>query len=130
MSWKHLGVLPPRLSTVLVQPANRRLSGSTRWVTWTLSISVNSPIWLPPRPLMPATHTRIVSLAPSTRPEAWVPAIVNQVATPALAAALFLRNSRRVWRDMRALLGGKRVRGWGGVDECGSGPGKEQGGQT
>ena len=48
-----------------------------------------------PRPRMPATPTRIVSLAPITRPEAFVPAMVNS-GNAALAAALDLMKLRRV----------------------------------
>ena len=35
-------------------------------------------MWALPRPLMPATPTRIASLAPSTRPDDLVPAMVNE----------------------------------------------------
>ena len=51
-------------------------------------------MWALPRPLMPATPTRMVSLAPSTRPEDLVPAIVNSGKT-GLAAAAVPRKPRR-----------------------------------
>src|SRR5437588_606413 len=49
-------------------------------------------MWALPWPWMPATPTRIVSLAPSTRPDDLVPAIVNDAAP----ARVPLRNLRRV----------------------------------
>ena len=51
-------------------------------------------MWAFPCPWMPATPTRIASFAPSTRPEDFVPAIVNNGQTEPAAAAL-LRNRRR-----------------------------------
>ncbi len=52
-----------------------------------------------PRPWIPATPSRIVSLAPSTLPDACVPATTIPVPIPAVAAARF-RKARRVWRDI------------------------------
>src|SRR5690606_13167394 len=54
----------------------------------------------PPRPLMPATPTRMTSLAPSTWPDDFVPAMVNRL-NAVLAAAVVFRNLRRERRDMR-----------------------------
>src|SRR6516162_5757230 len=51
----------------------------------------NSLTWLPPRPLRPATPTRMASLAPSTRPEDLVPAMVMLAA----AASVLFRKRRR-----------------------------------
>src|SRR5438067_8124065 len=60
-----------------------------------------APTWAPPRPLRPATPTRMVSLAPSTRPDDFVPAMVM---VAAVARAL-LRNVRRLWRVMAGPFG-------------------------
>src|SRR5438874_10649374 len=54
-----------------------------------------APTWLPPRPLRPATAMRTVSLAPRTRPEDLVPAMVTRAPAPAA-----LRKSRRVVSGM------------------------------
>ena len=63
-----------------------------------------------PRPLIPATPTRSVSLAPSTLPDALVPEMVNSEKA-ALVAAVVFKNSRRVNLDMFFSLVGRRV-GW------------------
>src|SRR5579871_5772208 len=66
---------------------------------------VKALTWEPPRPLRPATPMRITSLAPSTRPEDLVPAMV----TLAAAASVFFRKLRRVSRDMVRVLSVRRV---------------------
>src|SRR4051794_1804868 len=51
----------------------------------------HSPTWEPPRPFRPATAIRTVLLAPRTRPEDLVPAMVIAPA----AASVVLRKERR-----------------------------------
>src|SRR5262249_18658127 len=63
-------------------------------------------MWPFPCPWMPATPTRITSLAPSTRPDALVPAIVTSGNTEPAAAAR-LRKLRRVILFMRLSCGGE-----------------------
>src|SRR5690242_8112380 len=74
-------------------------------------------MWSPPRPCSPATPRRIVSLAPSTRPDDLVPAMV----TVAAAARVRRRNWRRLKRDIRSPehLGQGR---WGKTDTVGYKP--------
>src|SRR5437763_10229793 len=60
-------------------------------------------MWAFPCPWMPATPTRITSLAPSTRPDALVPATVT-TGNAEQAAACF-RNPRRVCLCMRGSPG-------------------------
>ena len=60
-------------------------------------------MWALPCPWMPATPTRIASLAPSTRPEDLVPAMVNDGKTEPAAAAV-LRKPRRETLFMMILL--------------------------
>src|SRR5271157_3518337 len=57
---------------------------------------VNSPTCEPPRPCRPATPMRMTSLAPSTRPDDFVPAMVIVAA----AARVDFKNLRRVRRVM------------------------------
>ncbi len=51
-----------------------------------------------PAPLIPATAIRTRSLAPSTRPEAFVPESESNASPSALPATVRFRNSRRLWR--------------------------------
>ena len=53
-------------------------------------------MWLPPRPLSPATAMRMVSFAPRTLPDDLVPAMV----TVAAVASVYLRNERRDTRGI------------------------------
>src|SRR5262249_2438380 len=78
----------------LIRPLYVRESGSTRYTTSTFGMPPNSPTWEPARPLSPATATRTVSLAPSTRPDDLVPAMV----TVAAVARVDFKNERRVTR--------------------------------
>ena len=71
-------------------------SGSIRCVTWTFFIATYALMWPPPRPWIPATAMRIVSLAPSTLPDDLVPATVNVAPMPAAPAAARFKNVRRV----------------------------------
>jgi hypothetical protein len=109
----HLGRLPAARSTVLVRESKSDVSGSIKYATSTFFILVNSEMCEPPRPLIPATPTRIVSLAPMTLPEAFVPAIVNS-GKAVLAAAAAWTNRRRDRRDMLGsfAIGGNRTDGW------------------
>src|SRR5262245_25499045 len=66
-------------------------------------------MWPFPCPWMPATPTRITSLAPSTRPDALVPAMVTSGNTEPAAAAR-LRKLRRVILFMRLSCGGGKGR--------------------
>src|SRR5436305_12600630 len=68
---------------------------------------LNSLTWLEPRPFRPAMPRRITSLAPSTRPDDLVPAIV----TDAAAARVVFRNRRRDRWVMTDPFGGTGANG-------------------
>src|SRR5436190_819641 len=63
-------------------------------------------MWSAPRPFSPATAMRTVSLAPRTRPDDLVPAMVTSAPAPAA-----LRKSRRLDSGMERFLSGGRATG-------------------
>ena len=85
-----LGLVPGRLLDRLARRSKSRESGSIKWLTRTPWMSPHSPMWAPPRPLIPATPICSVSLAPRTREEATI-----GTAMVAAATAEPFKNSRR-----------------------------------
>jgi hypothetical protein len=85
----------------LLRESKSEVSTSIRCVSCTFFISVKAEMCEPPRPLIPATPMRTVSLAPITRPDALVPPIVNSgKAAPAAAA-----ERSTVRREIRFMAG-------------------------
>src|SRR5687767_6690919 len=92
MSVTHFGATPYFAVIGLLRDAHRLLSGSMRYVIWTPGSLRYWPMWPFPWPLMPQTPMRMASLAPRTRPDDLVPAMV----TAAADARVVLKKSRRV----------------------------------
>ena len=67
----------------------------------------NSLMCEPPRPLMPATATRMVSLAPRTLPDDFVPAMTKAGVNALAAVGLGGNGGGKVetWRKPRELVG-------------------------
>ena len=83
ISWTVAGARPPFFWTCSSRFLYVRVSGSTRYVISTSGIFTNSSICALPRPLSPATAIRMVSFAPMTRPDDFVPPIANPAPIPA-----------------------------------------------